>query len=525
MPSKAKKPLKLLFVAAEDAPFAKVGGLGEVMYALPRALRQLGHDVRVFMPKYARIGRRRIRMEKIVHDLRLMRPEHDPYGLTVANVLQYNAKDGAITYFLENMEYYEKRANVYGYVDDAARWVLLSRGVLEFLKRSEWKPDVIVANDWPAGFIPNLMATVAGNLFETRSLGIYQAGHPLMKGVTEYKHDPVISRIASAFVIHNLAYQGMFDVYFLKDEDYDSGTEPLPDPLGKGVIKLNGMRRGVRYADVISTVSPTYAREILTPEFGERMDDVLRKRQDRLYGIRNGMDYDKFNPLTDPIIAARYHAKALDVRVKNKTALQRMFKLNRDPDKFIVGFVGRLDEQKGIRLFMQNARQLFENLDFQFVLVGTGEKDFRMFFRELQEEFPGRIGAHLYFDEKLPKHIFAGADAILMPSRFEPAGLVQIEAMRYGCIPIVRKTGGLADTVEDYWPGRGQGTGFVFNPYEPTAMLIALVRAWQAYRNKREWRAIVRRAMAKDFSWDASARAHVELYRTAIRFHRASTRG
>lgn len=500
MPAHTKKPLKLLFVGAEAAPFAKIGGLGEVMYALPRTLRGMGHDARVFIPKYASIARRRYKMEKIASDLRLMRPEHDPYGLTVANVLRHTGKTGVITYFLENMEYYEKRANVYGYVDDTARWILLSRGVLEFLRESNWVPDVIVANDWHTGFIPNLMAT-------------------------EYRRDPIISKIASAFLIHNLKSQGMFDVYFVKDEDYDDGTRPLPDPLSKNVKKLNGMRRGVLYADIIGTVSPTYAKEILTPEFGERMDDVLRRRQDRLYGILNGMDYEKFDPATDRLIAATFTKNKLDRREENKKALQRIFKLNRDPDKFVVGFVGRLNEQKGIRLFMQNAQQLMENLDFQFVLVGTGDKDFRMFFRDLAEEFPGRVGTHLYYDDKLPKHIFAGADALLMPSRFEPAGLVQMEAMRYGCIPIVRRTGGLADTVDDYTPGTGKGTGFVFEPFEPTAMLIALVRAWQAHRNTREWKSLIRRAMSKDFSWDVSARAHADLYRKAIRLHRADRRG
>lgn len=487
--------LKLLFVAAEAAPFAKVGGLGEVLSALPRSLRQLGHDVRVCIPRYARISPRKYRMERIASDLRLMKPEHDPYGLTVANMLRHTAKDGAVTYLLENMEYYEKRANVYGYVDDTARWLLLSRGILEYLKQSDWVPDVIVANDWPTGFIPNLLAT-------------------------EYKRDPVLSRIATVFLIHNLRNQGMFDVHFVKDEDYDWGTAPLPDPLKPEVKKLNGMRRGILYADLICTVSPTYAEEILTPDLGERLDDVLRRRRDRLSGIMNGMDYEKYNPARDKLIRQRFSAARPQARVRNKLALQKRFGLPRDSGKFTLGFVGRLDEQKGINLFMQVAPALFENLDFQFFLVGTGEKDYRLFFKDLMEAYPKRVSCHLFFDEKLPKHIFAGADALIMPSRFEPAGLVQIEAMRYGCIPVVRRTGGLADTVVDYVPGEGTGTGFLFTPYEPLALLIAIVRAWQAYRNKREWKGLVRRALRQDFSWTASARLHADLYRKAFRLSR-----
>jgi starch synthase len=351
-----------------------------------------------------------------------------------------------------------------------------------------------VANDWPGGFLCNALAT-------------------------EGRRDPVLSGIASVFLIHNLRHQGMFDAHFVKDEDADPGTTPLPDPFDKTVKTLNGMRRGILYADAISTVSPTYAKEILEPELGEKLDAVLRDRSDRLTGILNGLDHEKYNPATDKLIKHRFGVNRLDARAKNKAALQRMFGLPRDPSVFLMGIVGRLDEQKGINLFMRVADALFENLTFQLVLVGTGEKDYRMFFKELQEKYPDRVGVHLFFDEKLPRHIFAGADAMLMPSRFEPAGLVQLEAMRYGAVPIVRATGGLADTVEDYWPGKGTGTGFVFKPYQPEALLIAVVRAWQAYRNQREWQSIVRRAMRRDFSWNVSGQEHIQLCRDAVRWH------
>jgi starch synthase len=333
---------------------------------------------------------------------------------------------------------------------------------------------------------------------------------------TEYKNDSAVNDIPVVFLIHNLRNQGMFDVHFVKDADYDYGTTPVPGVLGKNLHKLNGMRRGIMYADIMSTVSPTYAREILTPEFGERLEDVLKSRRSRLTGILNGIDQKKYNPMRDRVIRNNYSKGRLEGRQRNKLSLQRMFHLPQNPDIFTIGFVGRLDEQKGINLFSAIAPALFENIPFQFFLVGTGEKDYRMFFKELAEKYPDRVGVHLFFDEKLPKHIFAGADALIMPSRFEPAGLVQMEAMRYGCIPIVRNTGGLADTVTDAIPTSRSGTGFVFNAFEPMALLIAIVRAYTAYRDPRRWRAIVQRAMSCDFSWDVSAERHVELCRRAV---------
>jgi starch synthase len=282
--------------------------------------------------------------------------------------------------------------------------------------------------------------------------------------------------------------------------------------------RLNGMRRGILYADVICAVSPTYATEILSADLGEKLNDVLRRRQDRLTGILNGIDYVKYNPATDKHITKNFSAGRIKGREKNKQALQRIFKLPQRKDTFLMGFVGRLDEQKGIRLFMRIAKPLLENLDIQFVLVGTGEKDFRMFFKELQDEYPGQVSPYLFFDKGLPKRIFAGADALLMPSRFEPAGLVQMEAMHYGCVPIVRNTGGLADTVEDDWPG-DPGTGFVFDDYDHMSLMITIVRAYTAFQDSRRWEGITRRAMREDFSWDASAKEHAALYRRAMRLH------
>lgn len=494
--SENNKNIKILFVASEAAPFVKVGGLGEVMQSLPRSIRDLGCDARVFIPKYATIDTEKYPMKRIVENLNFNTQDKDQYGLLISNVLSYqNPDDGSITYFLENMEYYEKRANAYGYKDDPVRWVLLSRAALEFIKRSEWKPDIIIASDWQTGFIPNLMET-------------------------EFKEDPIISKIASLFSIHNLSYQGMFDTKFVSEIDADSGQGPVPDFTDPKIFKLNGMRRGILYADFINTVSPTYAKEILTTELGEKLDNVLKERQDYLYGIMNGIDYDRFDPAKDSDLPVNYSVKNVGKeRLKNRRALQERINLPIDDEVFIMGYVGRLSEQKGVNLLSDIAPSLFDNLPLQLIVVGTGETKYKEFFQDLSQKYPDRIKAHLAYDEKLSKLIFAGVDAVIVPSKYEPAGLVPLEAMHYGAVPIVRKTGGMADSVEDYVPGENKGTGFVFAKYDQYALLIAIVRAWQARRNKKDWRGLIERGMNKDFSWTKSALEYVSLCAKAIKNH------
>lgn len=487
--------LKILFVASEAAPFVKVGGLGEVMHSLPKALRKLGHDARVLVPKYATIDNEKYPLKIELEDVEVESGDKDPFGILVSNVLRYDWGDGGVNYFLENMEYYEKRANVYGYGDDAVRWILLSKGALEFVKRSEWKPDIIVASDWQTGFIPNLMHT-------------------------DYKDDPVLSEISVVFSIHNLKYQGMFDPRFVSEMDFDSGQSKIPDFFDPKAMKLSGMRRGILYADVINTVSPTYAREILTEEFGEGLDKLLNERKSRLFGVLNGIDTESFNPETDKDLAVNYSFKSLQKRPENQAALQKQFGLPVDKDVFIIGMVSRMDQQKGFDLITQMLGPLMENVNFQFIVIGEGSNDYRMFFEDLKNKYPDRVGTHFSFDPRLPRMIFSGADAMLIPSRFEPSGLVQMEAMRYGCIPIVRKVGGLADSVEDYTPEKGEGTGFVFEKYDPFSLTIAVIRARELYRQKKEWEKLMKRVMAKDFSWEKSAKEYIKLFEMAPRFHK-----
>ena len=492
-----KRPqMKVLFVASEAGPFMKVGGLGEVMHALPKELRALGCDARVMVPKYATMDTARF---SFVHEAEGIVPALngvDPYGLFVSNVLRNESGTGeTVAYFLENMEYYEKRANVYGYADDAVRWALLSKGTLEFLRQSPWQPDVIVACDWQAGLIPNLIAT-------------------------DYRSDPVFERMATVFSIHNLSYQGMFNHHFVSEMDYDSGESVIPSFDDPRLLKLNFMRRGIRYADVISTVSPTYAQEITTPGYGELLDDLLRERRSRLFGLLNGIDYSSYNPTVDSFLDFRYSIKTVGERAKNKAVLQRKFNLPLRDDVVLLGIVSRLTEQKGFHLLVDAAHALFTNFDLQLLVIGAGDSDLMGFFQELPERYSGKAAVHLAYDEALPHLVYGGADVILIPSKFEPSGLTQMEAMRYGSVPLVRKTGGLADSVEDYNPRTRAGTGFVFEGFDHYAFFGAVVRALETYKYPKYWQGIQQRAMRADFSWNKSAREYVALFKKAIGFKR-----
>ncbi|MDO8558690.1 MAG: glycogen/starch synthase [bacterium] len=488
----APSKLKVLFVASEAAPFAKVGGLGEVMFALPRALRSLGHDARVMIPRYASVDRERYALKMIVEGL-LVPTGGDPANL-VCNALMHEGGDTAPTYFLENQEYYEKRANVYGYADDPIRWALLSRGVLEFLKQSDWVPDVIVANDWQTGFIPNLIHK-------------------------EYEHDTVIDTIATVFVIHNLYHQGLFDHRFVSEMNFDAGQASIGDIFAPRLLHLNAVRRGIMYADLVVTVSPTYAKEILTKEYGEGLEELLGERRMQLSGIINGIDYERLNPKTDPYITAKFDEKTTHRRRRNKRALQDRFGLKQDDNAFLVSIVSRMDHQKGFDLIMDIANPLFRETDIQLVVLGNGDNKYRLFFKELIEKHPGRVGGHFDFDPVLPHLIFAGADAMLIPSAFEPSGLTQMEAMRYGCIPIARRTGGLADTITDY-DGADAGDGFLFEAFDSWALFAAIVRARETHRHQEIWQELITRAMERDFSWTVSALEYERKLVAAIEYHK-----
>lgn len=492
-----QKKLNIFFVAAEVAPFASVGGLSQVMYFLPKTLHKLGHDVRIFMPKYGTIDEHKHHIKPLISGLKV--PTGETKGVTelICNIKIRQVKDEPTIYFLENMEYFERRANVYGYTDDPVRFALLSRGAIEFLRTQEWTPDVVHSNDWHTGYLGNYIRK-------------------------SYADDEKLKKIALLFTIHNLALQGPLDFNILPPSEFDSGRGALSSFFSERLRKQNALKRGIIYSDMVNTVSERYSREIMTPEYGQGMQDLLKEMRAKVFGVLNGLDYEDFDPSTDPLIKKKYSLKDIDSRVENKIDLQEEFDLPVNPDIPIVGIVGRLDPQKGIDLVMKILEFALLEFEFQFIILGEGEHRYREFFTKLEAKFPKQVRTHLMANWQLPRKIFAGSDIFMLPSRFEPGGIVVIEAMRYGAVPIVRATGGLSDSVSDFNLESGKGTGFRFKKYHELSLFGSLAKALELYKSKKIWRQIVANCMHADFSWDASAVQYTKLYERAIDFRRES---
>jgi starch synthase len=313
-------------------------------------------------------------------------------------------------------------------------------------------------------------------------------------------------------MIHNLFYQGMFDHRFVSEMDFDAGQAAIPSFFNPRLLKLNTMRRGIMHSDLIITVSPTYAKEITTSDYGELLDKILRERRSRLYGVLNGIDYKVFNPTENPNIFKHYDVNSLDKRPENKLELQKRFGLRQDKNIFMLAIISRLVEQKGFDILMPVAESLLNELGFQLMVLGSGDSKYMGFFQDLEKRFQGQVACHLIFDRDLPHLVYAASDAILIPSRFEPSGLNQMEAMAYAAVPIVRSTGGLADSVEDYDPKTPKGTGFIFKEFNPMSLVIAVTRAFEIHKNPLEWQELQKRCLKKDFSWKRSAEEYSRLF-------------
>lgn len=336
---------------------------------------------------------------------------------------------------------------------------------------------------------------------------------------TEYKNDDDLASIASLFTIHNLKYQGVFDPRNISELDFDDGKSSVASFFAPELAKQNFMRRGILYSDAITTVSPTYSKEILSQDFGEGLDKLLSEVRSKLYGVLNGIDYDLFNPSTDKLIEKNFDSYSLDARTANKLILQKEYDIKVSAETPLLGFVGRLDHQKGIDLVIEAVKHLIPEFDVQFVQIGGGDGNIVAALKSLKELYPDNVGLHPLANFTLPRLLFAGCDMILCPSRFEPCGIVQLESMRYGAIPIVRKVGGLADSVDDFNPKLMKGTGFVFENFDLISFYGQLVRAVETYRHKSVWRTLQKNAMRQDFSWTKSAQEYVKVYNKASEFH------
>jgi starch synthase len=466
--------MNVLFAATEVAPLIKTGGLADVAAALPRALRQLGHDVRVVMPCYRQLNNAPERLDGPLYVTFL------PVGDRVEIMRVFLTRSNETPIYLLDIPAAFDRDSEFGYGDDDRRFILFTRGVLAlllFLQEQEgWRADVAHANDWHTGLLPDYLKT------------LYARALP---------------GVAAVYTIHNLGYQGFFSPFTLYLAGLDGGGERY----------INFMARGIRHADIISTVSPTYAQEILTPEYGEHLDGLLRTQQDHLVGILNGVDYAIFDPATDPHIAANFCAGDVSGKAACKAALQHECGFDADPARPLLGMVSRLVPQKGLDLLDAAMPWLLAETDAQLVLLGTGDPHFERAFAEHARRAPGRVFVRLGFDAALASRIYAGCDAFLMPSRYEPCGLGQMIALRYGTIPIVRVTGGLADTVREGY----DGNGFRFHLYEAGQLIDAVRRCLTCFRDTNGWPILRERGMREDHSWAASAREYAALYDWARR--------
>ena len=468
--------MNVLFLASEAAPYAKSGGLADVAAALPPALQQFGHDVRVIMPRYGQIDPERWGLRTVVEPFRF------PAGPeTIMAALLRGEQNGVPFYFVEIPWLFGERSTMYSHGDDPRRFVLFCAAALFAMERLGWRPDVIHANDWHTAIAPAMLRGGRAGSFYLDT--------------------------ASVLTIHNLQYQGWVQRYAL-----DGAAAFLPEWARDEWVNLFGL--GLGTADLITTVSPTYSQEIRTPEYGESMDGLLRSRADRLHGVLNGLDTEQFNPATDPLIPAHFHADDPSGKAACKAALQREAGLPERADVPVLAMVSRLVDQKGFDLVAAEMEPLLDEGQVQLCILGTGQPRYQILLEELQRRYPENLRAWLGFDAALAQRIYAGADMFLMPSRFEPCGLGQMIAMRYGTVPVVRATGGLADSVHE-GPPEEPRTGFVFWEYEGRALLEALHRALAAYRHPEEWRTLVRHGMLRDASWHASAAVYSDLYRQA----------
>jgi starch synthase len=487
-PSKQRK-LKILIAAAEVVPFAKTGGLADVTGALPKSLANIGHDARVVMPLYRKINREKYNITdtgaKVTINIALV----DHVGSIFTGVIPGS---DVIVYFIENPEFFD-REEIYRtpqgeYWDNNERFMFFSKAVLEMIKVIDWVPEIINCNDWHTGLIPVMLKTI-------------------------YANDPVLKNVATAYSIHNIAYQGCaskdmmshaglpWEIYNMHQLEFYGG--------------INYMKGGIVFSDVVNTVSEKYKEEIKTPEYSYNLEGVLWSRNEALFGILNGIDYTQWDPSTDKLLPVNYTPETIESKEEVKKKLLEEFGLKYYENVPVVGLVSRLDDQKGLDFIAEIAEEMMK-LNLQFVLLGTGEERYHHFFNDLQKRYHEKVGAAIKFDNGIAHRIYAGSDMFLMPSRFEPCGLGQLISLKYGTVPVVRETGGLADTIKHYNFKEKKGNGFVFQGYNPWDLFRAIHVAVDTFKNQSVWKKIQQNCMKENFSWDLSAVKYIELYDLAM---------
>jgi starch synthase len=480
--------MKILFATSEISPFSRAGGLAEVSYDLPLALARMGHEIIIVTPKYRQT-------RNVKPPLKLLSTHLEvpiSWMKKTAQIFQAGINDQVKIYFIGRDDLYDREGlygNEYGdYQDNAERFIFFSRAVLELCLALDLRPDIIHGHDWQTGLIPVYLKTL-------------------------YAQTPSLQSTASLFTIHNLGYQGLFWHYDLHLTGL--GWELFTPSALEFFGKLNLMKAGIVFADILNTVSPNYRKEILTPANGFGLEGVLKTRETDLYAVLNGVDYQVWDPAQDPFLPAPYTLVDLENKKACKSNLQALFHLKKKGEIPIIAIISRLLDRKGLDLVSRIFPRLME-LEVEIIFMGQGLEQYQSWALEMVEKYPGLIGLEMGYNGPLAHRIQAGADILLMPSRYEPCGLDQLYALKYGTIPIVRAVGGLEDTVEDYNPQTDQGTGFKFQEYEGEKLLQTLQRALSVFRDKPRWSRLMQRAMSQDFSWEKSAAQYQSLYQKAL---------
>lgn len=483
--------MKICFAASECFPYVKTGGLGDVAGTLPKALAESGNDVRIFLPLYSGI-------KTIEHNLNLITEFQDIPIKIGNNEVKFNVWYGTLpeseveVYFIDCPVYFHRDMPYTNDPDEAERFILFQRAVIETLQRLKWSPDIIHCNDWQTSLIPVYLKTI-------------------------YKWDRIFEKTAVLLSVHNIGYQGRFPDKFVL-----SAGLPFSDYYPESPLELDHsfcfLKAGILYSEIISTVSPTYSKEIQTKEFGAGLEGVLNTRKEDIYGILNGIDTDIWNPQTDKFIPYNYSAKKLKNKILCKKELLKEAGIEYNSGIPTVGIISRFAGQKGFDLLFPVVRELTE-LNIQLLVLGSGEDETENFFRELAVRFPEKVNTFIGYNNKLAHYITAGCDIFLMPSKYEPCGLNQMYSLNYGTVPVVRKTGGLADTVKDYHEFSQEGNGFSFEDATPFALISTLKRSLDVYSDNKSWKKIMLKGMKEDFSWKHSAGLYMDLYKKAVLNH------
>ncbi|NIA18446.1 MAG: glycosyltransferase [Actinobacteria bacterium] len=487
------KKLKIVSISSEVAPFSKTGGLGDVARSLPKAIKRLGHNVICITPLYGQvISKKEHNLKLIYKDVKVFLNSKDAVRI---NFWKGYLMKGLPVYFIENKKYFSKRKSLYGSTHENARFLIFDVAALKLVSLLKYEADIVHCHDWQTGLIPFYLKT-------------------------DFRYSHTLRKAKTVFTIHNLIFQMGRNWWEIPLNKKDYGKKRLPHITNPDIEYINFAKRAILSADMINTVSEQHREEIMTKKIGQDLDRILKNRKDRLFGIVNGIDYKEFNPINDPGIYKNYNYQKIHRKKLNKEFLQKKLDLPVDSEMPIIGFTSRLTFQKGFELILEILEHLL-HLELQIVIIGAGNKSYVKELKKIQKKYPEKLAVlptHAE-NQKYETLVYAGADLFLLPSHHEPCGINQLIAMRYGCIPIIRRVGGLRDTVTNFNPLTNKGNGFTFKNFNAYSLFGTIVRALENYRHKKSWRDLIVRAMRESNSWEIPAKKYVTLYNKALKLN------